>query len=65
MAAILWVGLVSSTQGLAAVIVDPSEEVILNQSFDRLRRFALNDAVTGSEEYYGFTETPQYEALVS
>ncbi len=62
-AAILWVGVVSSMQGLAAVVVDSSEDIVLDQSLDRLKRFALNDAVTGLKEYYGFTETPQYEAL--
>ena len=65
MAAILWVGLVSGIQGLAAVVGNPSGEVILDQSFDRLRRFTLHDAVIGSKEYYGFTETLEYEALVS
>ena len=62
-AVVLSVGLVSSTQGLAAVAGNPSDDIVLDQSFDRLRRFALNDATTGSEEYYGFTETPEYEAL--
>ena len=63
MAVILWVGLASSIQGLAAVVVDPFEDIASDQSFDRLRRFVLNDAVTGSEEYYGFTDVPESQAL--
>jgi len=63
MAVILWVGLVSSIQGLAAVIANPSEDIVLDQSFDTLRRFVLNDAVAGLKEYYRSTEVPEYQAL--
>ncbi len=62
-AAILWVGLVSSIQGLAAVVVEPFEDIVLDQSFNRLRRFALNDAATDPGEYYGFTDVPESQGL--
>ena len=44
-AVILWPGLLFHTQGLAAVLVEPCEKVVLDQHFDRLRHFALDDAV--------------------
>ena len=63
LAAILLAGLVSGAQSLAAVVVNPCEDTVLDQSFDRLRRFVLNDAVAGSGEYYRFTDVPEYRAL--
>ena len=62
-AVILWIAVFCSGQGLAAVVVNPSGDVVADYSFDRLRHFALGDAVTGSKENYGFTEVPEYEAL--
>lgn len=60
----LWLGFVSRIQGLAAVAVNPCEDIVLDQSLDRLRRFVLDDAVTDSEKYYWFTETPEYQTSV-
>jgi RHS repeat-associated protein len=59
--AILWIGLVSHGQGLAAVEWI-SEEIVGDQSFDRLQHFTLGDAVP-AEEYYGYTALPVYDPL--
>jgi len=60
---IIWLGLLFHTQGLAAVLVEPCEERIIDYSFDRLRYLTLDDAVTGSKEFYGVTKVPEYGAL--
>ncbi len=44
-AVIVFLGLLFHTQGLAVVLVEPCEKVVLDQYFDRLRHFALDDAV--------------------
>ena len=59
--AILWIGLVSHVQGLAAVEWI-SEEIVRDQSFDRLQHFTLGDAVP-AEEYYGYTALPVNDPL--
>ncbi|KYK34393.1 MAG: hypothetical protein AYK19_12145 [Theionarchaea archaeon DG-70-1] len=64
--AILVMGLMVNADSLAATldylegITD--DQLMPNQSFNRLRHFALNDAVP-AEEYYGYTEAPVYQPL--
>jgi len=60
---IVWMGLLLHTQGLAAVLVEPCEERIIDYSFDRLRYLTLDDAVTELKEFHGFTKIPEYGAL--
>jgi hypothetical protein len=61
--AVLCLGLVSSIQGIAVLVGDSSfEEIILNQSLDRLRYMVLNDAAP-AEEFYGSTDPPEYGPL--
>ncbi|MBU7030005.1 MAG: RHS repeat protein, partial [Theionarchaea archaeon] len=65
--AILVIGLMFNVGSLAArldYLEGATDEPLMpDQSFDRLRHVALNDAVSGAEEYYGFTETPEYQPL--
>jgi RHS repeat-associated protein len=65
MAVILLLVLVFSVQGLTAITggyqFDGVEDVV-DQSFDRITRFALNDAAA-AEEYYGYTELPVGQPL--
>jgi len=63
LAAILLFGLISSMHSLAAVLVTPSEEEVVDFSFDRMRRFALQDAVPNSERTFGETEIPDHPPL--
>jgi hypothetical protein len=59
---ILFLGLLSNGHGMAAVMADPSEEIV-DQSPDRMRHFSLSDGIPGSEEYYGYTQIPVYQPL--
>jgi len=65
--ALMFMGLMFNVDSLAATLDYlegmTDEQLMLDQSFDRLRHFALNDAVSGTEEYYGHTETPMYQPL--
>ncbi|MBU7012677.1 MAG: RHS repeat protein, partial [Theionarchaea archaeon] len=63
LAAILLFGLISIMHNLAAVLVTPSEEEVVDFSFDRMRRFALQDAVPNSERTFGETEIPDHPPL--
>jgi hypothetical protein len=45
------------------VLVEPYEERMVDYSFDRLRRFTLDDGITGLKELYGVTKVPEYGAL--
>ena len=61
--AILCMGLMGNTISLAGLLDNFSENVIIDQSFDRLRHFSLQDAVPVLEEGYGYTVTPEYQPL--
>ena len=61
--AFLCLSLVLSVGNLAGLSRPSSESVFVNQSFDRLRQFALEDGAPAFEKYYGYTETPAYEPL--
>ncbi|KYK30358.1 MAG: hypothetical protein AYK19_18425 [Theionarchaea archaeon DG-70-1] len=63
MVAILWMGLVFNAESLAGLSDTSEEQIIVNQSLDRLRHYALQDAVPALEEYYGYTVTPEYQPL--
>jgi hypothetical protein len=62
--AILVIGLIVDVNGLAATPdhLEGTTE-LTDQSFDRLRYVALNDAVSGTSEYYGNTKTPAHQPL--
>jgi hypothetical protein len=60
--AILCMGLLFQVESLAGML-DISENVIVDQSFDRMRRFALQDAIHGVEESSVHIETPDCEPL--
>ena len=61
-ATLLCVGLVSNAKILAGVIYSPPEEVLPDQQFNRLRNFAIEDAVPFLKEKPiagdGFQEEP-------
>jgi RHS repeat-associated protein len=59
--AILCMGLFFNVE-IFARIPDTSESSVPNQLLDR-RHFVLQDAVSGSEEYYGYTDAPEYQPL--
>ena len=61
--AILLLLLLPSTLGMTAVIDNSSGGGSMDSSHDQLRRFALRDGVPADEEYYGYTETPEYQPL--
>ena len=63
MVAILWMGLVFNAESLAGLSDTSEEQIIVNQSLDRLRHYALQDAVPVLEEHYGYTVTPEYQPL--
>ena len=63
MGIILCISLISHVENLAGILDYHSEDVVREQLFDRLRRFSLQDAVTDSREFYGFTEIPGYQGL--
>ncbi|MBU7025329.1 MAG: hypothetical protein HXS48_00190, partial [Theionarchaea archaeon] len=63
MVAILWMGSVFNVESLAGLSDNSEEQIIVNQSLDRLRHYALQDAVPVLEEHYGYTVTPEYQPL--
>ncbi|MBU7027232.1 MAG: hypothetical protein HXS48_09840, partial [Theionarchaea archaeon] len=63
MATILWMGLVLNAESLAGLSDTSEEQIIVNQSLDRLRHYVLQDAVPVLEEHYGYTATPEYQPL--
>jgi len=63
MVAILWMGLVFNAESLAGLSDTSEEQIIVNQSLDKLRHYALQDAVPVLEEHYGYTATPEYQPL--
>ncbi|MBU7028173.1 MAG: RHS repeat protein [Theionarchaea archaeon] len=63
MVAILWMGLVFNAESLAGLSDTSEEQIIVNQSFDKLRHYALQDAVPVSEEHYGHTAKPEHQPL--
>jgi len=60
--AALCIGPIFNANGLVGSLDHPSEAV-LDQPFDRLRHFSLQDAVPVLEENYGFTAAPEYQPL--
>ena len=63
MGIILCMGLIFYVENLAGILDYHPEDVVREQLFDKLMRFSLQDAVTDSREFYGFTETPKYQGL--
>ena len=63
MVAILWMGSVFNVESLAGLSDNSEEQIIVNQSLDRLRHYALQDAAPVLEEHYGYTVTPEYQPL--
>ena len=61
--AILCMGLGCSVSSLGGLLINSAEGVIVDQSFNNQRNFALEDGVPGSEEYYGFTPSPEHNLL--
>jgi len=56
-------GLVFNAESLAGLLDTSEEQITVNQSLDRLRHYALQDAVPVLEEQYGYTVTPEYQPL--
>ncbi|MBU7015919.1 MAG: hypothetical protein HXS44_00305, partial [Theionarchaea archaeon] len=44
---------------MAAALANPLEEIVVDQSLDKMRHFSLRDGIPGFEEYYGYTQTPE------
>jgi RHS repeat-associated protein len=61
--AILFLGLLFNVQLLAGIADLPSEEMVVGSPLGRLRHVSLQDAVPFSEEGYGYTPIPEYQAL--
>jgi len=63
MGIILCMSLIFHVENLAGILDYYPEDVVREQLFDRLRRFSLQDAVTDSREFYGFTGTAGDQGL--
>ncbi len=63
--ALLCIGLMFGFGSLAATVEsgEALEQPLQDQSFDRLRHFTVNDAVSGTEEFYGQTAVPEHDPL--
>jgi RHS repeat-associated protein len=60
--AILILGLMFNVQLLAGIIDTPSEKVLYGGSLGR-NHFGLSDGISDSQEFYGYTPVPAYDAL--
>jgi RHS repeat-associated protein len=61
-AVMLFLGVLFHVHSLAAIVVYPSEEIVMDYPFTK-RHFALQDAVAGGKEYYGYTKEPEHSPL--
>ena len=62
----LCISLFGNSVSLAAYVANPPEDIIFDFSLDKSRHFSLSGegaAYSGSEENYGNTPVPEYEAL--
>jgi hypothetical protein len=60
--AILILGLMVNVQFLAGMVNIPPEKVLYSGSLGR-NPFGLQDGISGSQEFYGYTPVPAHEAL--
>jgi RHS repeat-associated protein len=61
--AILFMGLLFSAESMAGVVNTPPELVLPDQKLDRLQYLTLQDAVSGTTDFYGNTPEPEYQPL--
>jgi hypothetical protein len=59
--AILCMGLLFSAESMAGVVNAPPELVLPDQKLDRLQYLTLQDAVSGTTDFYGNTPVPEYQ----
>jgi RHS repeat-associated protein len=61
--AILCMSFIFNATGMAGETGAQSEAVLPDQTLDRLQQFVLQDAISGSKEFYGNTPAPEYQPL--